>query len=174
VLSEYAVTPDYSRALLDDALRGRAVRVEVVGNPFDLPPAAFAGQIAAAMTDAHAYDVGFVGRDADAPSSGLVRDFKVVWDFAPPGALAPDEICGVRDRGGARAKLPIDAYVALCRDGKALTALRAKLYYTDTQNSLEFIGLVDDATRALFPTQLPAYRHPGDARVAPQVPHVAR
>lgn len=170
VLSEYAVTPDYARQRLDDDLTGRAIRVSVVGNPFDVPPEAFAGQIAAQMTDAHAFDVRFVARGADIGVPG----YDVVWDFAPPRELAPDEICAEREARRPRAPLPIDAYVALCHDGKALTAVRAKLYYTDTQNSLEFIALVDDTTRALFPTQLPALRRPGDARIAPQVPHVAR
>lgn len=170
VLSEYAVTPDYSRQQLDDDLTGRAVKVEVFGNPFDVPPAAFSGQIAAEMTEAHVFDARFVGRDGEPGVSG----YAVVWDFAPPRALAPDEICAERAPRGDRAPLPIDAYVALCRAGKALTAVRAKLYYTGTQNSLEFIGLVDDAAHALFPSQLPALRRPGDARIAPQVPHVAR
>ena len=173
-LAEYAVTPDYERATLERDLAGRTVRVVVFGNPFAVPADAFAGQLAAAMTDAHAIDARFLAR-GDPEGGAPVPGYTVVWDFAPAGALSPDAICAERAAPpGARAPLPIDAYVALCRGDKALSAVRARLYYTETQNSLEFIGLVDDATRALFPAHPPAFRRPGDTTIAPQVPHVAR
>jgi hypothetical protein len=169
VLSDYAVTPEFSRDLLDRELPGRVVRVVVHGDPFGLPGAAFAGQVAAEMNQAGAVEARFATR-AD---NDFAPGWTVVWNFAPPQALAPDAVCaGPAD--GAPAHLPIDGYVALCRAGKALTAVRARLYYADTPNSVEFIALVDDATRALFPRDLPAFRRPGDATIAPQVPHLAR
>lgn len=170
VLSDYAVMADYARGEVEAALRGQVVRVAVQGDPFGLPPEAFAGQVAASMTDSGAIDAGFASHDAAVTLAG----WSVVWRFAPPRALAPDEICGGGSDGpGGRAR-PVDAYVALCREGRALTAVRARLHYTDTPGSLEFIALVDDATRALFPARPPVFRRAGGARLAPPGPHVAR
>jgi hypothetical protein len=104
----------------------------------------------------------------------MALDYRVVWDFAPRRGRAPDQICAASGAAGERPSRPIDAQAALCRDGKALTAVRARLYYADTPNSLEFIALVDDATRALFPARPPAVRRAGAARLAPWAPHVAR
>lgn len=170
ILSEYAVTPEYSLDLLDAEVRGHDLKVEVHGSPFGVAPEAFAGQLAAEMNQAQAFAVNFTSHDTGKMAPG----FKVVWDFAPAHELTPDEVCSSTDSDSAAASLPIDAYAALCRENKALSAVRAKLFYTGTQNSIEFIGLVDDVTRALFPTKLPAFRRLGDARVAPQLPHVAR
>lgn len=170
MMSEHAVMPDYSRALIEE-LRGRPIKVEVRGDPFRQPAEAFAGQIAATMTtvsDARA--LAFSSRDI----ADMAAGYKVVWDFAPRRGRAPDEICAAAQPTGASQRLPVDAQAALCRGDRALTAVRARLYYTDTQNSLEFIALVDDAVRALFPERVPPVRRDGAARLAPWAPHVAR
>lgn len=170
LLSDYAVTPGYARDEVEAALRGQVVRVTVQGDPFGLSPEAFAGQVAASMEDAGAIEAGFASRDGTPTLAG----WAVIWRFAPPRALAPDAICAGGSVGGSGRARPIDAYVALCRDGRALTAVRARLHYTDTPGSLEFIALVDETTRALFPVRPPVFRRAGGARLAPQVPHVAR
>jgi hypothetical protein len=169
-MSDYAVMPDYSSDLIE-GLRDRPIKVEVRGDPFQLSAEAFAGQIAAAMSDVKdAPALTFSSHDAP----DLAPGYRVVWDFAAPRGPAPDELCAAVLAPPERAPLPIDAYAALCRDDKALTAVRARLYYTDTPNSLEFIALVDATTRALFPDRPPLVRRVGAARLAPWAPHVAR
>jgi hypothetical protein len=170
MMSDYAVMPGYSSALVA-TLRDRPIKVEVRGDPFGLPAEAFAGQIAATMSDVQdAPALLFASHDAP----DLVPGYRVVWDFAARRGLAPDELCGAAAPPADREALPIDAYAALCREDKALTAVRARLYYTDTPGSLEFIALVDATTRALFPGRPPAVRRVGAAPLAPWAPHVAR
>ncbi|MBV8168544.1 MAG: hypothetical protein JO021_17245 [Alphaproteobacteria bacterium] len=169
-MSEHAVMPDYSNDVVE-ALRDHPVKVEVRGDPFGLPAGAFAGQIAAAMSDVRDMPaLAFSSRDLP----DLAPGYRVVWDFAARRGPAPDELCGAATPPIERPALPIDAYAVLCRDDKALSAVRVRLYYTDTPNSLEFIALVDAATRALFPDRPPAFRRVGTSRLAPWAPHVAR
>jgi hypothetical protein len=166
VLSDRAVMPGYSLADVR-GLAGRPVRVEVFGNPFSVAPEAFAGQVAANMNQSDAAPVHFAAHVAgDAGSS-----YRVVWNFAPPReSVAPNEICrtsSVSPSAGA----PIDAYAAFCHGADALTSVRGRLYYADTQNSVEFLHLVDAMTAQLFPVEIVGTRRSGDTRLARPMSH---
>jgi hypothetical protein len=92
--------------------------------------------------------------------------YRVVWNFAPPReSIAPNAICQGKYEEASKVGMPIDAYAAFCRDGQALSSVRGRLYYTDTQNSLEFLSLVDAMTAELFPTDPTGPRRSGDTRL---------
>jgi hypothetical protein len=161
VVSDLAVMPGYSAADVRN-LAGRAVRVEVYGNPFGLPALAFSGQVAANMNQSASASAHFAAQ----PSSGDETPYRVVWDFAPPReGSTPNAICRAKSVESSRTGTPIDAYAAFCRGGEALSSVRGRLYYTDTQNSLEFLNFIGVMTAQLFPTDPPGFRRSGDARL---------
>lgn len=161
VLSDVAVMPAYS---IDEvhALADRSVRVEVYGDPFSVATDAFAGQVAANMNQANAAPAHFsahAGNDAR-------RAYHVVWNFSPPReSLAPNQVCRTTSAPPGAGGTPIDAYAAFCYGGDALTSVRGRLYYTDTQNSVEFLHLVDAMTEQLFPTEVRGPLRSGDSRL---------
>lgn len=166
VLSDHAVMPGYSLADIR-GLAGRTIRVEVYGNPFAVAPEAFAGQVAANMNQSDAAPAHFA---AHAPGDA-VASYRVVWDFAPPReSVAPNEICRTTAVPPSSAT-PIDAYAALCYGADALTSVRGRLYYADTQNSVEFLHLVDAMTAQLFPADVIGTRRSGDTRLARPMSH---
>lgn len=166
-LSDRAITPAYS-VLEAQGLAGRTVKVEVYGNPFGAQPQAFAGQVAANMNQNAAAPAHFAAHapgDATAP-------YRVVWNFAPPReSIAPNAICQGKYVEPSEAGMPIDAYAAFCRGSAALSSVRGRLYYTDTQNSLEFLSFVDAMTVQLFPTEVSGPRRSGDTRLGKPQSH---
>lgn len=168
-LSDYAVMPAYSAAIVERALLNRDLKVEVHGNPFDISPIAFAGQVAAQMNQTSVVQTHFTTH----PGDSALPPYRVVWDFAPPRtSIAPNAICKVQPTnlekiGGAT---PIDAYAAFCQGDAALTSARVKLYYTATQNSIEFMTLVASMTAKLFPADPPRFRRSGEAHLAEPPP----
>lgn len=166
VLSDHAVMPGYSFAEVH-GLAGRTVRVEVYGNPFSAAPEAFAGQVAANMNQSDAAPAHFAAHPSDASTD----PYRVVWNFAPPReSIAPNEICrtsSVPRSGG----VPLDVYAAFCHGRDALSSVRGGLYYTDTQNSIEFLVLIDRMTAQLFPANAAELRRSGDARLGKPMSH---
>jgi hypothetical protein len=158
--SDYAVMPGYNAHEVAVAATA-AIRVEVLGEPFDLPPAAFSGQVAAEMSIAVA-DRSI--RFTTAASEGATPPYRVVWDFSPPKrAVPPNALCQEGHGASGRGGTPIDAYVVFCRGNQALSAVRARLFYTRTPNSIEFISLVDSVTGKLFSPDPPYFRRSGEA-----------
>jgi hypothetical protein len=167
VLSDHALMPGYSA---DEVRRltGHAVKVEVYGNPFIVPPHAFDGQVASNMNQSAAAPAHFV---AD-PEGNAIADYRVVWNFSPPqGSIAPNAICQGKYVKTLKPGMPIDAYAAFCRNREALSSVRGRLYYTDTPNSVEFLTLVDAMTTQLFPRDATGLRRPGDARLGDPLTH---
>jgi hypothetical protein len=161
LVSDLAVMPGYAVADVRN-LAGRTVRVEVYGNPFGLPAHAFSGQVAANMNQSASASARFAAQ----PSSGDATPYRVVWDFAPPQeGSTPNAICQAKSVESSRAGTPIDAYAAFCRGSEALSSVRGRLYYTDTQNSLEFLNLIGVMTAQLFPADPPGFRRSGDTRL---------
>jgi hypothetical protein len=99
--------PAYSAAVVERAALNRDLKVEVHGNPFNISPTAFAGQVAAQMNQ-----------------TSVVQTHSA----------------------------------------------RVKLYYTETQNSIEFMTLVASMTAKLFPADPPRFRRSGEARLAEPPP----
>jgi hypothetical protein len=164
-LSDHAIMPDYSPDELR-ALAGRAVKVEVHGNPFAIAQPAFDGQIAANMNDSAAAPAHFVAFR----ESSIAPRYRVVWNFSPPvTSVAPNAICQGSAEEPSKAGVPIDAYAAFCRDNEALSSVRGRLYYTDTPNSVEFLSLIDQMTAELFPKNVTGLRRSGDARLGAPV-----
>jgi hypothetical protein len=149
-LSDYAVMPAYSAAVVERAVLNRDLKVEVYGNPFNISPIAFAGQVAAQMNQTSVVQTHFTTHLGDS----ALPPYRFVWDFAPPRtSIAPNAVCKVQHTdpekiGGGP---PIDAYAAFCEGDAALTSGRVKLYYTETQNSIQFMTLVASMTAKLFP-----------------------
>jgi hypothetical protein len=167
VLSDRAITPAYSVPEAQ-GLAGRTVKVEVHGNPFATRPPAFAGQVAANMNQSAAAPAHFA---AYTPSD-TTTPYRVVWNFTPPRrSIAPNEICQGKYFEPSQAGMPIDAYAAFCRGSEALSSVRGRLYYTDTQNSLEFLDLVVAMTAQLFPTEVSGPRRSGDTRLGKPQSH---
>ena len=165
VLSDRAVMPGYSLA---EARSLTGIKVEVYGNPFTVAPEAFVGQVAATMNQSTAAPAHFA---AHGPSGAAVP-YRVVWNFAPPHeSIAPNVICQAKDVRSNRGGMPIDVYAAFCRDDRALSSVRGALYYTDTQNSLEFLSLIDAMTARLFPADATGPRRSGDAPLGKAVTH---
>jgi hypothetical protein len=165
-LSDHAIMPDYSLAVRQ-SLAGHTVMVEVHGNPFAVPPQAFAGQVAANMNQSGAAPARFTG----APSTATTP-YRVVWNFAPPHeSIAPNAICRGQDTRSNEIGESIDAYAAFCRGDVALSSVRGRLYYTETQNSIAFLRLVDTMTAQLFPTDPTGLRRPGGARLGERLSH---
>ena len=168
-LSDYAVMPAYSAAVVERAVLNHDLEVEVYGNPFDISPTAFAGQVAAQMNQASVVQTHFTSQ----PGDSALPPYRVVWDFAPPRiSIPPNAVCKVPHTdpekiGGTR---PIDAYAAFCRGDAALTSARVRLYYTETQNSIEFMTLVASMTAKLFPAEPPRFRRSGEVRLAEPPP----
>jgi hypothetical protein len=167
VLSDRALMPDYSVAEVQ-GMAHHTVNVEVYGNPFDVTPQAFAGQVAANMNQNDVAPAHFAAQVA----SNTAKPYRVVWNFAPPSTgVTPNAICEARfvrpDSRGA----PIDAYVAYCRGRVALSSVRGRLYYTDSDNSLEFLSLVDAMTTALFPPSASGQRRSGDTTLGKPLSH---
>lgn len=161
VLSDRAVMPGYSVAEVR-GLAGRMVRVEVYGNPFSVAPEAFAGQVAANMNQSDAAPAHFAAR----PSSATAEAYRVVWNFAPPHeSIAPNEICRTTSVPRSGGGMPIDVYAAFCYGRDALSSVRGGIYYADTQNSIEFLVLIDAMTAQLFPANVAGLRRSGDARL---------
>jgi hypothetical protein len=167
VLSDHAIMLGYSVPEVR-GLANRTVKVEVYGNPFATLPQAFAGQVAANMNQSAAAPAHFAAHAAHDAATA----YRVVWDFAPSrGSIAPNAICQGKHVEPGQAGIPIDAYAAFCRGGEALSSVRGRLYYTDTQNSLEFLNLVDAMTAQLFPTEVTGPRRSGDARLGKPQSH---
>ncbi|HXZ02932.1 MAG TPA: hypothetical protein VEI03_23290 [Stellaceae bacterium] len=166
VLSDRAVMPGYSAAEVR-GLAGRTIKVEVYGNPFSVAPEAFAGQVAANMNQSDAAPAHFAAH----PSGASAEPYRVVWNFAPPRqSIAPNEICRMTSAppGGG---MPIDVYAAFCQGRDALSSVRGGIYYSDTQNSVEFLVLVDAMTAQLFPINAQGLRRSGDARLGKPMSH---
>jgi hypothetical protein len=167
VLSDRAIMLGYSVPEVQ-GLANRTVKVEVYGNPFATSPQAFAGEVASNMNQSAAAPAHFA---AHAPSDAATP-YRVVWDFAPPrGSIAPNTICQEKYVEPGQAGIPIDAYAAFCRGSEALSSVRGRLYYTDTQNSHEFLSLVDAMTTQLFPTEVSGPRRSGDTRLGKPQSH---
>lgn len=167
VLSDHALMPGYSADEVRH-LTGRAVKVEVYGNPFVVPPHAFDGQVASNMNQSRAAPTHFISD----PEGGVIADYRVVWNFSPPQeSIAPNAICQGKYVETLRPGMPIDAYAAFCHDGEALSSVRGRLYYTDTPNSVEFLTLVDAMTTQLFPRDATGLRRSGDARLGDPLTH---
>ena len=167
VLSDRAVMSGYSLAIVQ-SLTGRTVTIEVHGDPFDTPSQAFAGQVAANMNDSAAAPARFA---VHARANGATP-YRVVWDFTPPNeSLAPNAICQRRYDTPSKIGMPIDAYAAFCRGGEALSSVRGRLYYADTQNSLEFLNLIDVMTAQLFTNDVTGPRRSGDSRLGKSISH---
>jgi hypothetical protein len=167
VLSDRAIMPAYSVAVRQ-ALAGHTVMVEVHGTPFSVPPQAFAGQLAANMNQSAAAPAHFV---STAPSDAA-SPYRVVWNFAPPQeSIAPNAICQGKFARSNKAGESIDTYAAFCRGDAALSSVRGRLYYTETQNSIEFLSLVDAMTTQLFPIDASDPRRSGDARLGERLSH---
>lgn len=168
-LSDYAVMPAYSAAVVERAVLNRDLKVEVYGNPFNISPIAFAGQVAAQMNQTSVVQTHFTTH----PGDSALPPYRVVWDFAPPRtSIAPNAVCKVQHTdpekiGGGP---PIDAYAAFCEGDAALTSGRVKLYYTETQNSIQFMTLVASMTAKLFPADPPRFRRSGEARLTEPPP----
>ena len=162
--------PGYSLAEAR-SLAPQSVKVEVYGSPFAVASEAFAGQVAANMSQSAAAPTHFSAR----ARSDLAHSYRVVWNFAPPReSVAPNAVCQARNiqpRGGG---MPIDVYAAFCRDGQALSSVRGALYYADTQNSLEFLALIDAMTAQLFPADDTGLRRSGDAPLGKPLSHPTR
>lgn len=169
ILSDYAVMPEYSAAVVERAVPNRDLKVEVHGSPFNVPPAAFAGQVAAQMNQSSVVETHFTTN----PGYSALPPYRIVWNFAPPRtSIAPNAICAGRydNLEEIGSDPPIDAYGAFCRGDAALTSARIRIYYTDTQNSIEFMDVVASMTAKLFPTEPPRLRRSGDARLAEPPP----
>jgi signal transduction histidine kinase len=169
VLSDRAVMPDYS---LEAARRlaPASVKVEVYGNPFAVAPDAFAGQVASTMNQSAAAPAHFAAHAAQ----GVASAYRVVWNFAPPPvSIAPNAICEAKYIGSRGGGMPIDVYAAFCHQNHALSSVRGALYWTDTQNSLEFLALIDRMTAQLFPADAVG-RRDGDAPLGRPLSHPNR
>lgn len=167
VLSDRAVMPGYALADVRD-LAGRTVKVEVFGNPFAVPPEAFAGQVASNMNTSNAAPAHFAAHS----STATAGRYRVVWNFAPPrSSVAPNEICRTTAVPPGRGGMPIDVYAAFCWDGDALSSVRGSIYYSATQNSVEFLVLVDAMTAALFPVDVAGLRRSGDTPLGRPMSH---
>jgi hypothetical protein len=165
VLSDHAVMPGYSLA---EARRLSGVKVEVYGGPFAVAPEAFAGQVASTMNQSGAAPAHFTAHG----SSDAASLYRVVWNFAPPReSMAPNAICRAKGIRINSAGMPIDVCAAFCRDDEALSSVRGALYYTDTQNSLEFLALIDAMTAKLFPADATGLRRSGDAPLGRPTSH---
>jgi hypothetical protein len=170
VLSDHAIMPDYSLAEAR-RLAGHNVKVEVYGSPFSVAPEAFAGEVASTMNQSAAAPAHFAAH----ATRNLAPSYRVVWNFAPPPvSIAPNAICQAKEvRPGAQG-MPIDVYAAFCRDDQALSSVRGALYYTDTQNSLEFLALIDAMTAQLFPPDDAGPRRSGDTPLGRPMSHPSR
>jgi hypothetical protein len=129
---------------------------------------AFAGQIAANMNESASAPAHFSanGGRVDAPS------YRVVWNFAPPQqSMAPNAICRGENVKSDEVGGSIDAYAAFCRHNEALSSVRGRIYHADTQNSLEFLHLVDAMMEQLFPTDVSGPRRSGDSRLGNRMSH---
>ena len=166
-LSDRAVMPGYSVAEVL-SLADRTLKVEVYGNPFAAAPQAFEGQVAANMNQSAAAPAHFAAH----ATSSAETPYRIVWNFAPPRqSVAPNAICQGQYEESTKAGMPIDAYAAFCRGGQGLSSVRGRLYYTDTQNSLEFLSLVDAMTAQLFPKDPTGPRRSGDSPLGKRVSH---
>jgi hypothetical protein len=161
VLSDRAVMPGYSVSDIR-ALAGRTIKVDVYGDPFAAAPYAFAGQVASNMNQSSAAPGHFTAHPATDPTA----PYRVVWNFSPPReSVAPNQICRTKSVPPNNGRTPIDVAAAFCYGEQALTSVRGSLYYTGTQNSIEFLRLVDAVTTQLFPVEIDAPRRSGDSRL---------
>lgn len=85
--------------------------------------------------------------------------------------MAPNAICRAKDTRTNSGGMPIDVCAAFCRDDEALSSVRGALYYADTQNSLEFLALIDAMTAKLFPADVTGLRRSGDAPLGKPTTH---
>ena len=167
VLSDRALTTDYSVAEVK-SMADHTVNVAVHGNPFGGAQEAFAGQVAANMNQSRGAPTHFAAHAA----SNTTEPYRIVWNFAPPSEpITPNAICQEKFVRPGRRGTPIDVYAAFCRGPVALSSIRGGLYYTDSDNSLEFLNLIDAMTTALFPTSANGSRRSGDTILGRPLSH---
>ena len=151
VLTRAAMSPTYNSSELGYAAEGGALRVVIVGEPFDVERAVFERAVTDAMAGRNwGPEVAFTTN----PGPGAREAYRAVMIFNPPTGLIGEQICRtdppeVTPGAGGGGELVL--FGVFCRSEGFLTQIQGTVRGATGPDDPLFHELVGQATQALFP-----------------------